>query len=142
MTHILKHKSMVGVFQVAFCDRTLSDKRLWQMVVLILKGGGRDFRGIGIVEVLWKNTTFIITRRLMSAIEFHDTFYGFREGRGTGIAYLNPKLLQQLTDMSEVVLHKIFLDFHNFYNSLHRGRCLNILMGYGVVPMALRLLLT
>ena len=41
----------------------MEDYDLCKAVVLILKGGG-CYRGIGLVEVVWKVVTVIINRRL------------------------------------------------------------------------------
>ena len=43
---------VVAIVQTEFRNGTLSSKSTWQKLVLILKGGGIDFRGIGLVEVL------------------------------------------------------------------------------------------
>ena len=64
-------------------------------MVLIPKGKG-DYRGIGLVEVMWKVVAVILNRRLTSSITFHDVLHGFRAGRGTGTANLEAKLLKQL----------------------------------------------
>ena len=70
-----------------------------------LAGGGPhpegkgDYRGIGLVEVMWKVVAVILNRRLTSSITFHDVLHGFRAGRGTGNATLEAKLLQQLAAM-------------------------------------------
>ena len=65
------------------------------MVVLILKGGG-DYRGIGLVEMVWKAVAVILNRRFTASITYHDFLHGFRAGGGTGTATLEAKLLQQL----------------------------------------------
>ena len=70
----------------------------WQTVVLIPKGKG-DYRGIGLVEVMWKVVAVILNRRFTSSITFHDVLHGFRVGRGTGTTTLKAKLLQQLVAM-------------------------------------------
>ena len=57
--------------------------------------GKKDYRGIDIVEVIWKVVVAILNRRLTASIIFHDFLHGFREGRGTGTAALEAKLLQQ-----------------------------------------------
>ena len=44
-------------------------------MVLIPKGDGINFRGVGLVEVLWKTTMEIINQRLTSAIGYHDTLH-------------------------------------------------------------------
>ena len=78
----------------------------------------------------------ILNRRLTSSITFHDVLHGFRAGRGTGIATLEAKLLQQLAAMREEVLYVIFLDLTKVYDALDRSMCLDILEGYGVGPGA------
>ena len=49
-------------------------------MVLIPKGGGY-YRGIGLVEVIWKAVAVILNRRFTAAITYHDFFHGFRAGR-------------------------------------------------------------
>ena len=73
---------------------------MWHTVVLIPKGVSGQFRGIVLVEVLWKAITSLLNLQLMTAINFHDGLHGFREGRGTGTYALEAKLLQQLTPSS------------------------------------------
>ena len=89
------------------------------------------------MEVVWKAVAVTLDFRFTSPITYHDSLHGFRAGRGTGTATLEVKILQQLTDMGEEVLHAIFLDLHKSYNGLDRSRCLEILRGYGVGPRAL-----
>ena len=59
-----------------------------------------------------------------------------------GKSTLKVKLLQQFLAMREEVLHTIFLDLIKAYDALDSSRCLDILEGYGVCPMALRLFLS
>ena len=117
--------------QMEFRDCKLVDEAAWQTMVLIPKGKG-EFRGIGLVEVTWKLLTVILHRRLTTGIKLHDVLHGFREGRGTGTATLEAKLLQQLAAMREEVLYVIFLDMTKAYDALDRSRSLEILKGYGV----------
>ena len=86
------------------------------------------------MEFMWKTVIEILNIRLMVAIQFHDTLHGFRTFRGTGTAYLENNLIQQLIDMREEVLYEIFLDLHKAYESLDRSRCLYILAVYRVGP--------
>ena len=76
------------------------------MAVLVPKGG-EDFRGIGIMEVLWKADTVILDRHFMVDIGFHDTLHGFRAGHGMRTTSLESNLLQQMTAM-KVVIYEIF----------------------------------
>ena len=59
-----------------------------------------------------------------------------------GNATLEAKLIQQIIDMSEMVLRAIFHDLLKFYDALYRDRCLDILTGYIVGPRTLRILRT
>jgi hypothetical protein len=56
-----------------------------------------SYRGIVLLESIYNLVSFIITRRLTEAIEFHDALHGFRGGRGTGTAIIELKLLIQHT---------------------------------------------
>ena len=84
---------VVELVQTAFRDGDLAEEATWQAVVLIQKGKG-DYRGIGLMEVMWKVVAAILNRRLTDFITFHDFLHGFRAGRGTGTATLKAKLLQ------------------------------------------------
>ena len=84
--------------------------------------------------------TVILHRRLTTGIQLHDVLHGFREGRGTGTATLEAKLLQQIAAMREEVLYVIFLDLTKAYDVLDRSRSLELLKGYEVGEQVRRLL--
>ena len=67
---------VVELIQTAFQDRDLAEEYTWQAVVLIPKGKG-DYRGIGLVEVMWKVVVVILNRRFTSSITFDDVLHGF-----------------------------------------------------------------
>ena len=117
----------------------MAEEATWKTVVLIPKGR-KEYRGIGLVEVMWKVEAAILHRRLTTAITYHDFLHDFRAGRGTGTATLEAKLLQHLAAMREEVLYVISLDLTKAYEALDRSRILEILEGYGVGPRARRLL--
>ena len=125
--------------ETEFRDRDLAEEETWQAVFLIPKGK-KDYRGIGLVEVMWKVVVAILNHRFKASITYHDALHGFRAGRGTGTATLEAKLLQQLAALREEVLYVIFLDLTKAYDVLDRSRCLEILDGYGVGPNNRRLL--
>ena len=66
----------------------------WKTVAIIPKGGGIKFRGIDLVEVLWKAISGIINLQMSSYIQFHDALHFFCAGRGTGTTTLEKNLLQ------------------------------------------------
>ena len=134
-----KWELVVELAQTAFRDRVLAEEATWKAVVLIMKEGD-EHRGIGLVELMWKEVAVIINFRCTASITYHNYLHGFRMGHGTGTTTPEVKLIQQLTEMREEVLHAILMYLHNKYNALDRSRCLEILEGYGVGTRALYLL--
>ena len=134
-------QNVVSIVHAVFRDGTLADECTWQTVFLIPKGR-RDFRGIGLVEVLWKALASLLNRRITSSITLQDVLHGFQAGRGMGTATLEEKLLQQLTATREAVLFEVFLELHKSYDDLKCYTCLDIIAGYGVGPRTIQLLWT
>ena len=58
---------VVGLVQTAFRDCILSTYCTWKMAVILKRGNG-DFRGIGLVEVLWNTISGMITRHIQTVI--------------------------------------------------------------------------
>ena len=140
--NLWKWEKVVSITQAAFRKVSLATSFIWKMVVMIPKGVGIDFKGIGLVGFLWKAISGIINRRISPSIQFHDALHNFRTRRGTETATLKGKLLQQLISMMGAVLHSILLNLLKVYDALYRGRCLDILEGYRVGPRTLRILPT
>ena len=86
-------------------------------MVLIPKGK-KDYRYIGLVEVMWKVVAVILNCWLTASIPFHDFLHGFWAGRGTGTVILEAKLIHQLAALRDEVLYVIFLDPHKAYDAL------------------------
>ena len=90
-----KWTRVVELVQSEFREGKPAEEATWQAMVLILKGK-KDYRGIVLVEVMWKIVAAILNLRLTASINFHYFLHGFRAGCGTGAATLEAKLLQQL----------------------------------------------
>jgi hypothetical protein len=118
---------------------TVPRQMMWVIVVLLPKGGG-DFRGIGLLEPFWKVMEIIMDSRL-HVVEFHDCLHGFVKGKGCGTAGIEAKLVQQLAFIEQHPLYVIFIDLKKAYDAMDRERCREILVGYGVGPNMLRLIL-
>ena len=114
------------MIQTAFRDGGLAEEATWQAVVLIPKRK-KDYRGIGLVELMWKVVVAILNRRFTSSITYHNALHGFRACHGTGNFTLEAKLLQQLAALREEVFYVIFLDLTKAYDVLDRSRCLEII---------------
>ena len=111
---------------------------LLTIVVLIPKGNSGDYRGIGLLEVVWKLIKRVLDER-MSAIEVHDSLHGFRAKRGCGTGIMEAKLVQQLTFVEQAPLFGIFIDLRKAYNAMDRERCIDICVEAGVGPNAVQL---
>ena len=83
----------MNLVQAAFREGELAEEVTWQVVVLIPKGK-KEYRFIGLVEVIWEVVAAILNRRLTASITYHDFLHGFRAGRGTDTSTLEAKLLQ------------------------------------------------
>ena len=55
----------------------------WATMFFLLKGR-REYREIGIVEVVWKVCEKVVNCRLKRSVTLHDELRGFRARRGTG----------------------------------------------------------
>ena len=67
--------------------------------VIILPNGNGEFRGIGLIEVIWKTASGIVNCQIRAAVRFHEVLNGFRVWWGTGTASLESKLIQKLITM-------------------------------------------
>ena len=132
---------MVDLIQKYFGEGRLAEEATWQAVVLLTKGG-KYYRGIGLVELMWKVVADILNLHLTASITFHGFLHGFWAGCGTGTATLKAKLLHKLEALRGGVQYMIFLDLQKAHDALDRSRCLEILEGYGVGPQACWILRT
>ena len=74
------------IIQAAFRRGELMVTCASPTVLIIPKGGGTNFRVIGLVEVLWKAISGIINYRVSSSSHFYDDIYGFCAVIGMGTA--------------------------------------------------------
>ena len=64
---------MVDLVQTSFREGRLAKEATWQAVILNPKGE-KDYRDIGLVEVMWKVVAEILNLRITASINFHDFF--------------------------------------------------------------------
>ena len=134
-------QKVMDLVRNALGEGRLTEEATWQVVVLIRKGK-EDCRGIGLVEVEWKIVAAILNCSRIAYITYHNFLHIFRAGRGTGTATLEVKMLQKLAAMREEFLYTICMYPHKAYDALDRNTYLEILEGYGVGNRACRTLWT
>ena len=86
---------VVDLVQSAFRERNLAEDAMWKVVFLV-SNGKKDYRGIDLVEVMWKLVAAILNFRLTASITFHSFLHDLQEGRGTGTSTLEAKLLHHI----------------------------------------------
>ena len=55
---------------------------LWMVIVLLPKGRG-NYRGIGLLDPIWKVLEVVMDNRL-KILDYHDCLHDFLAGHGTG----------------------------------------------------------
>ena len=67
---------VVDIIQTKFWDGRLPVECNWKMVLLIPKRNGK-FKGIGLVDVLWKVLSGSINWQIGAAVHLHSVINGF-----------------------------------------------------------------
>ena len=102
---------VVEVIQSTFTRTTLPQVFGIGILVLIPKNDQNQFRGIALLDVMYKLISRIIHTRINNNISYHDAIHGFRRNRGTTTAIAELKLCMRLTNMNK----KGFLDLRYFW---------------------------
>jgi hypothetical protein len=106
----------VQLVQAAWTHDTIPCQLLWIIVVLIPKGSG-DYRGIRLLEPVWKCIKKVIDHRL-EAIDLHDSLHGCRNNCRTGTAIIEAKLAQHLSYLELKPFYGIFLDLWKAFDAM------------------------
>ena len=91
-------EKLVSVTKLAFREGCILTSLAWMTMVITPKGG-RDYTGIGLVEVIWKVCAAIMNNRIRTTTTLHYSLHGCRHGKGEGTATMEEKLAQQLTKL-------------------------------------------
>jgi len=118
--------------RLAFVEGEIPQAFSQGIFVLILKDKAGEFRGIALLEIIYKLISSIINRRLSETIVLDDALHGFRAKRGTGTAIMEAKLPAQLRCRLDEPLFVVFIDLKKAYDTLDRSQAMRILEGYGV----------
>ena len=128
------------LIRLAFTDGTIPAGFCESILVLIPKAEQGQFRGIALLDIVYKVVASVINTRITAAVTFHDALHGSVKSRGTGTGIMEAKLLSQLRKTSDDPLFMVFLDLKKAFYSLDRERALLVLEKYGVGPNLLRII--
>ena len=109
-------ETFVQLVQAVWNEGKIPVQLGWVVTVLIPKGGG-DYRGIGLLEPIWKVIERVIDRRL-EVIALHDSLHGCRNGRGTGTAVIEAKLAQQLAHIEQAPFYGVFINLKKAFDAM------------------------
>ncbi len=101
-------QSFVALLQAVWERGSIPTQMTWMIIVLLPKGGG-DYRGIGLLNPIWKVVEKVMVARL-SVIELHNCLHGGLLHRGTETAIMEVKMQQQLAWVDQVPLYQIYPD--------------------------------
>jgi hypothetical protein len=127
-------EELVSLVQECFEGKAIPQEFSYEILCLLPKNERGKYRGIALLEVVYKLVSTIIHLRLQDAIEFHPALHGFLQGRGTGTCILEAKLQMQLAFYTCQPLYQIFIDLSKAYDTLDHVRTMSILKAYGVGP--------
>ena len=71
---------MVALARADLREGRMAEEATWKAVVLIPKGR-MEYRGIGLVKVVWKVVVVILNCWLTASITYHDFLHVFQAGR-------------------------------------------------------------
>jgi hypothetical protein len=106
----------VSLIQAVWERGTVPTQMSWMIIVLLPKRGGA-YRGICLLNPMWKVMEKIMVARL-SVIELHDCLHSKLLRQGMGTAIMEVKLNQQLVWVEQEPLYQIYLDLKKAYDAL------------------------
>ena len=114
---------------------------MYGALVLIPKAEEGMYRGIALLESVYKLISGLINHRVTASVQYHDSVHGFRTGRSCSTAIPEAKLVEmQRTRMAGKVYYQVFLDLCKAYDTVDRDRLRLVLQAYGIGPRLLRFL--
>ena len=121
----------LDLVEYCFTNNAEDAPRAFQIGILgLIPKDITSYRGIVLLETIYKLASTIVTLRLSNGIEFHDAAHRFRAKRGTETSIIEFKLLAQYTKNCGVEnLYVIFLDLQKAYYTLDIIWTLAILEG-------------
>ncbi len=108
-------------------------RQLLRSIAMLIPKGGWDYHRIGLLEPIWKVLKWSMGHQL-DKIKLHNCLHGCCANRGTGIAIIKAKLVQQLSYLELNPFFGIFLDLKKAFDLMDMECCIMIFEGYGAGP--------
>ena len=99
----------MSITRLEFWDGHIPEAFTWTNMLLI-PNSGWWYRGMFLLEVIWKVCVSIVNSRLRQTITLHDVLHGFRKGRGKGMESIEEKMEQQIAGIVHEQLLQVFID--------------------------------
>jgi hypothetical protein len=106
----------VGLCSSVWATGTIPQQMSWVVMVLIPKGGG-EYRGIGLLEPIWKVLERAMDIRLENII-LYDSLHGCLAGQGTETGIIEAKLVQQLAHLEQAPFFGVFIDLKKAFDAM------------------------
>ena len=113
---------VVGLVQWCIDTGEVPQSFKYGALVLIPKAEHGKYRGIALLESLYKLISGLINHRVTNSVQFHDSIHGFRTGRSCSTAILEAKLEMQQARQAGQVYYQVFLDLSKAYDTVDRDR--------------------
>jgi exonuclease III len=108
------------------------------VLVLLPKNGSTEFRGISLLDCVYKLISTCINTRAARNIQFHEGIHGFRAERGCQTAIYEAKADMQARQEAGSTYHQVFLDLSKAFDTVDRDRLLLVMRAYGFGDRSMR----
>jgi hypothetical protein len=114
-----KWRALLQLVQAMWDEGKIPPQLGWVITVFIPKGGG-DYRGIGLLEPIWKVIEERVMDHWLEPIALHDSLHGCLNGCGTGTVVIEAKLTQQLSHIEQAPFYGVFVDLKKAFDTMDR----------------------
>jgi Reverse transcriptase (RNA-dependent DNA polymerase) len=111
-------QKIVTLTHQAFEEGEIPVSFSYSVVVLMSKPENQGFRGIALLETIYKIISMIIHIQLTMTVKLHKAIHGFRANHGTGKATMLVKLLMQKAQRQSNSIYMVFFDIKKAYDTL------------------------
>jgi len=101
------------------------------ILVLLPKDGTNSFRGITLLDSVYKLIVLVINAWAMKGISFHKGIHRFRVARGCNMAIQDAKWDMMACQESGQTYHQVFLDLSKAFDTVDRTCLFMIMRAYG-----------